>query len=215
MSTTPSKSNWPSKCIVRALHCCRPRSPGMITETQQDRPRNPAPSSSLTLRRPSLRSPAKQSTPPSSKRALPQAGPRSMPTSSRPPSPTATVASIDRVPPADKASRRPRHPHPLQRPQSSRRCPAPASRPPHPHHPAGRQHLSYNGQPHRPGRRPKSLDRGPPGRHACSSIKYAPQPAKLDFMGRLDEARWPKQPGKEPPGNKRGDLAERLRRLHR
>ena len=38
-------------------------------------------------------------------------------------------------------------------------------------------------------------------------IKYNETPAKLDFMGRLDEARWPKNPGKEPPGNKRGDLA--------
>ncbi len=39
-------------------------------------------------------------------------------------------------------------------------------------------------------------------------IKYSEQPAKLDFHGRLGEARWPKQPGKEPPGNKRGDLAK-------
>jgi xanthine dehydrogenase YagR molybdenum-binding subunit len=38
-------------------------------------------------------------------------------------------------------------------------------------------------------------------------IRYAPKPAELDFMGRLSEARWPKQPGKEPPGNKRGDIA--------
>lgn len=38
-------------------------------------------------------------------------------------------------------------------------------------------------------------------------IKYAPKPAKLDFMNRLGEARWPKQPGKEPAGNHRGDLA--------
>ncbi len=38
-------------------------------------------------------------------------------------------------------------------------------------------------------------------------INYAPTPAKLDFMGRLSEARWPKNPGKEPAGNKRGDLA--------
>lgn len=38
-------------------------------------------------------------------------------------------------------------------------------------------------------------------------IKYNPQPALLDFHGRLNEARWPKQPGKEPPGNKRGDVA--------
>jgi xanthine dehydrogenase YagR molybdenum-binding subunit len=38
-------------------------------------------------------------------------------------------------------------------------------------------------------------------------IKYNAEPAKLDFMGRLGEARWPKQPGKEPAGNKRGDVA--------
>jgi xanthine dehydrogenase YagR molybdenum-binding subunit len=49
----------------------------------------------------------------------------------------------------------------------------------------------------------------PEARHAASllKIKYTPQPAKLDFMGRLDEARWPKNPGKEPPGNRRGDIA--------
>ncbi len=39
-------------------------------------------------------------------------------------------------------------------------------------------------------------------------VKYAAQPAKLDFMGRQAEARWPKQPGKEPAGNKRGDIAK-------
>ena len=39
-------------------------------------------------------------------------------------------------------------------------------------------------------------------------IKYNAEPAKLDFMGRLGEARWPKQPGKEPPGNHRGDVAK-------
>jgi xanthine dehydrogenase YagR molybdenum-binding subunit len=38
-------------------------------------------------------------------------------------------------------------------------------------------------------------------------IKYKPTLAKLDFMGRLGEARWPKEPGKEPPGNHRGNLA--------
>ncbi len=37
-------------------------------------------------------------------------------------------------------------------------------------------------------------------------IVYSPTPAKLDFMGRQAEARWPKNPGKEPAGNKRGDL---------
>ena len=47
-------------------------------------------------------------------------------------------------------------------------------------------------------------------RHAASllRIKYSQEPAKLDFYGRLSEARWPKNPGKEPAGNKRGDLAK-------
>jgi xanthine dehydrogenase YagR molybdenum-binding subunit len=39
-------------------------------------------------------------------------------------------------------------------------------------------------------------------------IKYHAEPAKLDFMGRQGEARWPKQPGKEPAGNHRGDVAK-------
>ena len=30
-------------------------------------------------------------------------------------------------------------------------------------------------------------------------VTYKEEPAKLDFHGRLTEARWPKQPGKEPP----------------
>ena len=38
-------------------------------------------------------------------------------------------------------------------------------------------------------------------------IKYTETPAKLHFMDRLGEARWPKNPGKEPAGNKRGDLS--------
>jgi xanthine dehydrogenase YagR molybdenum-binding subunit len=38
-------------------------------------------------------------------------------------------------------------------------------------------------------------------------IKYAEKPAKVNFMDHLDEARWPKNPGKEPAGNKRGDVA--------
>ncbi len=52
----------------------------------------------------------------------------------------------------------------------------------------------------------KSLDQA---RYAAAQlrIKYSQQPAKLDFKGRLSEARWPKQPGKEPAGNKRGDVA--------
>jgi xanthine dehydrogenase YagR molybdenum-binding subunit len=38
-------------------------------------------------------------------------------------------------------------------------------------------------------------------------IKYNEQPAQLDLLGRQDQARWPRNPGKEPAGNKRGDLA--------
>ena len=37
-------------------------------------------------------------------------------------------------------------------------------------------------------------------------FKYAPKPAKLTWKNRLDEARWPKNPGKEPAGNHRGDV---------
>ena len=39
------------------------------------------------------------------------------------------------------------------------------------------------------------------------NIKYKSTPARLDFMGRLNEARWPAQPGKDTPANHRGDLA--------
>ncbi|MEK6398240.1 MAG: molybdopterin cofactor-binding domain-containing protein, partial [Terriglobus sp.] len=39
-------------------------------------------------------------------------------------------------------------------------------------------------------------------------IKYAVKPAKLDLHGRQAEARWPKNPGKEPAGNHRGDIAD-------
>jgi xanthine dehydrogenase YagR molybdenum-binding subunit len=37
-------------------------------------------------------------------------------------------------------------------------------------------------------------------------IKYAAKPAHVNFMKRLDDARWPKNPGKEPAGNHRGDV---------
>jgi xanthine dehydrogenase YagR molybdenum-binding subunit len=37
-------------------------------------------------------------------------------------------------------------------------------------------------------------------------IKYVSKPAKVNFMERLGDARWPKNPGKEPPGNHRGDV---------
>lgn len=41
---------------------------------------------------------------------------------------------------------------------------------------------------------------------ALLKISYAPQPAKLEWEKRLGEARWPKNPGKEPAGNHRGDI---------
>ncbi len=41
-------------------------------------------------------------------------------------------------------------------------------------------------------------------------ISYKPQPAKLDFQGRLAEGRPPKQPGREPADSKRGDTAASL-----
>jgi len=37
-------------------------------------------------------------------------------------------------------------------------------------------------------------------------ISYKREPAKLDFTGRLSEARSPKQPGREPADSKRGDI---------
>ena len=39
------------------------------------------------------------------------------------------------------------------------------------------------------------------------TIRYAVKPAQLNFRGRQAEARWPKNPGKEPAGNHRGDVA--------
>jgi xanthine dehydrogenase YagR molybdenum-binding subunit len=52
----------------------------------------------------------------------------------------------------------------------------------------------------------------PFARHAARLLKiqYNSQPAKLNFMGRLDEARLPKQGGKEQPGTQRGDLASSM-----
>ena len=37
-------------------------------------------------------------------------------------------------------------------------------------------------------------------------IKYAVKPAQVEFQKHLNAARWPTNPGKEPPGNHRGDL---------
>jgi xanthine dehydrogenase YagR molybdenum-binding subunit len=41
---------------------------------------------------------------------------------------------------------------------------------------------------------------------ATLKINYTPAPAKLQWEKRLGEARWPKNPGKEPAGNHRGDM---------
>ncbi|WP_263384324.1 xanthine dehydrogenase family protein molybdopterin-binding subunit [Granulicella arctica] len=51
----------------------------------------------------------------------------------------------------------------------------------------------------------ETLDRA---RYAASLLKitYKQQPAKLDFKGRLSEARPPKQPGREPADETRGNL---------
>ena len=41
---------------------------------------------------------------------------------------------------------------------------------------------------------------------AMLRFKYSPKPAQVNFMQNLGDARWPKNPGKEPAGNHRGDL---------
>jgi xanthine dehydrogenase YagR molybdenum-binding subunit len=41
---------------------------------------------------------------------------------------------------------------------------------------------------------------------AMLKVKYAPKAPQLSFMERRGDARWPKNPGKEPAGNHRGDL---------
>jgi xanthine dehydrogenase YagR molybdenum-binding subunit len=38
------------------------------------------------------------------------------------------------------------------------------------------------------------------------TIKYASKPAQVSFRAHTDNARWPKNPGKEPAGNHRGDV---------
>jgi xanthine dehydrogenase YagR molybdenum-binding subunit len=41
---------------------------------------------------------------------------------------------------------------------------------------------------------------------ALLKFKYAPKPAQVRFQDRIGDARWPKNPGKEPAGNHRGDV---------
>jgi xanthine dehydrogenase YagR molybdenum-binding subunit len=43
---------------------------------------------------------------------------------------------------------------------------------------------------------------------AMLKFKYAAKPALIGFKDRVAEARWPKNPGKEPAGNHRGDLQD-------
>jgi xanthine dehydrogenase YagR molybdenum-binding subunit len=73
------------------------------------------------------------------------------------------------------------------------------------------KHVNYNGQPIAVVIA-KTLEQA---RFAAGlvKVKYKVEPAKLGLpaelakKNRLTEARWPKNPGKEPPGNKRGDIA--------
>ena len=51
----------------------------------------------------------------------------------------------------------------------------------------------------------KSLDEAKAA-GAMIKIAYTPQPAKLEWRKRLGEARWPKNPGKDPADNHRGDI---------
>ena len=116
--------------------------------------------------------------------------------------PSGSVASIDRVA-ADRAP----GVVAILTPFNAPKLPVPPAQPP------ARRNLtilqnadvSYNGQPIAVVVA-KSL---PEARYAASllKIKYNATPAKLDLMGRLGEARWPKNPGKEPAGGKRGDVA--------
>ena len=41
---------------------------------------------------------------------------------------------------------------------------------------------------------------------ALLKVKYSVMPAQVNFRDRISQARWPKNPGKEPAGNHRGDL---------
>ena len=41
---------------------------------------------------------------------------------------------------------------------------------------------------------------------ALLKFKYSPKPSRIRFQDRQSEARWPKNPGKEPAGNHRGDV---------
>jgi xanthine dehydrogenase YagR molybdenum-binding subunit len=64
--------------------------------------------------------------------------------------------------------------------------------------------VSYNGQPVAV-IVARSLDEAKAAARLLK-IKYISKPAQVNFKEKLGEARWPKNPGKEPPGNHRGDV---------
>ncbi len=115
--------------------------------------------------------------------------------------PAGTIASMDTA-----AAMRASGVVAIMTPFNSPKFPVPAAQPP------ARRNLTllqdtnvaYNGQPIAVVIA-KSLAEARQGAQLLK-VKYAPTPAKLDFMARQSEARWPKNPGKEPAGNKRGDV---------
>jgi xanthine dehydrogenase YagR molybdenum-binding subunit len=115
--------------------------------------------------------------------------------------PSGTIVSIDRVS-ADRAPGVIAILTPFNAPKLSQAPPQP---------PARRNlsllqdtSVSYNGQPIAVVVA-KSLNEAKTAA-AMLKVKYAPKPAQVNFMERLGDARWPKNPGKEPAGNHRGDL---------
>ena len=115
--------------------------------------------------------------------------------------PNATIASIDRT-----AAERSSGVVAVLTPFNAPKFPQPPPAPPARRHTTVLQDasVSYNGQPIAvvvASTLPEAIFAA-----RQLKIKYTESPAQLNFMGRLSEARWPKNPGKEPPGNKRGDL---------
>jgi xanthine dehydrogenase YagR molybdenum-binding subunit len=115
--------------------------------------------------------------------------------------PSGTITSIDRVS-ADRAPGVIAILTPFNAPKLSQAPPQP---------PARRNlsllqdtSVSYNGQPIAVVVA-KSLNEAKAAA-AVLKIKYALKPAQVNYMERLGDARWPKNPGKEPAGNHRGDL---------
>jgi xanthine dehydrogenase YagR molybdenum-binding subunit len=115
--------------------------------------------------------------------------------------PSGTILSIDRLS-ADRASGVIAILTPFNAPKLSQAPPQP---------PARRNlsllqdtSVSYNGQPIALVVA-KSLNEAKAAA-ALLKVRYAPKQAQVNFMERLGDARWPKNPGKEPAGNHRGDL---------